>query len=161
MISKIRYIVICLTLSLGFLSCQKQEDPKPAITPNKVPFRVAKSLNTTGLSNTTDGFSSYVITTSEGFTYTLTFQEVNGYTTFNVTRPGGTSGACKDRIIVLLDKWIDESQDLYYNQDNACSVVQTFVSDFRSVRDCVPAETRSDFEEASDKVGESVDEFCQ
>lgn len=161
MLQHLKKVVFFGLVGLISFSCQKSDDAKPAIKPNNLPVRIAKSLNTTGLSNSTDGFASYVITTSSGYTYTLTFQEVNGYTTLNVTHPGGTTGECLDRLIVILEKWINDSQTLYMDQDNACSVVRGFVSDLRSIRDCVPSSEQANYDDALDEFDDSVDEFCQ
>lgn len=163
--SRILSVVFSLTIGLGFFSCQKQDDPKPANQSN-VPFRVAKSkgkMGNMGTLGVKDGFTSYVITTSEGYSYTVTFQEVDGYTYLVVTNPGGTSpvaGACIERIIQILEKWINESQTLYFEED-PCSIARLFVNDFRSLRDCVPAEAQADFDEALDEIEESVDEYCE
>jgi hypothetical protein len=160
--SRILTVVFSMAIGLGFLSCQKQEEVKPNVNPNKIPVRIAKSMNTTGLAATNDGFTSYVITTSEGYSYTVTFQEVDGYTSLVVTNPGGTSaeGACINRIIAILEKWINAQQELYYNQDNACSVVRSFINDLRTLEDCVPAEAQEDFDEALDEVDEALDGYC-
>jgi hypothetical protein len=160
-------LVLGLTLGLGIFSCQKQEDPKPANpgTPN-VPFRIAKTkgrMATMGTLKANDGFTSYIITTSEGYSYTLTFQEVNGYTYLTVTNPGGSSpsvsGDCIERIIAVLEKWINDSQFLAF-EDDPCGLASSFVNDFRSLRDCVPAEAQEDFDEALDEIDEAVDEYC-
>lgn len=163
--SRILSIVFSLTIGLGFFSCQKQDDPKPTNQTN-VPFRIAKThkkMGNMGTLGTKDGYTTYIITTSEGYTYNLTFQEVNGYTYIVVTNPGGTSpvsGDCIQRIIAVLEKWINESQQLYYDEDNACSIARSFVNDFRTLRDCVPAEARDAFDEALDEIDEAVDEYC-
>ncbi|HRH34452.1 MAG TPA: hypothetical protein PKY12_05305 [Catalimonadaceae bacterium] len=164
--SRILSIVFSLTIGLGFFSCQKQEDPKPT-TPNNAPFRIAKSYKKMGNAGTlakNDGYTSYVITTSEGYSYTVVFQEVNGYTSIVVTNPGGTSpvdGACIQRIIAILEKWINDSQTIWIDQDNACAVSRSFWNDFRSLRDCVPAEAREGFDEALDEIDSAINEFCQ
>ena len=161
MLKHLKKVVFFGLVALISFSCQKSDDAKPAIKPNNLPVRIAKSLNTTGLSNSTDGFASYVITTSSGYTYTLTFQEVNGYTTLNVTHPGGTTGDCLDRLVVILERWINDAQTIAGDPDNACSLLRTFTSDMRSIRDCVPSSEQGNFDEALDQMEESIDVFCQ
>lgn len=129
------------------------------------PFRIAKThkkMGNMGTLATTDGFTSYVITTGDGYSYTLTFQEVNGYTTIVVTNPGGVSpnaGNCIDKIVAILEKWINAAYTI--NNDNGCSVARSFVNDFRTLKDCVPTEAKPDFENAIDQLDKAVDQYCQ
>lgn len=160
--NRILTIALSLAIGFGFFSCQKHEDPKPMNQTN-IPVRVAKTFKKQGVTGVNDGFTSYVITTSEGYSYTLTFQENNGYTTLLVTQPGGTSpigGACIERIIAVLEKWINASQTLFI-EDNACSITRQFVNDFRALRDCVPAEAQGEFDEAFDEIDLALDQYCQ
>ena len=165
--SKILSIALVLTTGFGFFSCQKQQDPTPTKATVKVPFRVAKSQKTFNTSGVNEGFTSFVITTSEGFSYTMTFQEVNGYTALVVTNPGGTEamssiggGDCMNKIVSVLERWANQSSSVYQS-DNACSIVTAFISDLHSLEDCVPSDEQNDFDDTIDQLEELSYSFCQ